>query len=454
MADVVAIKKDLDLVNNYKNLAKKYGIFATKISVPVPGGDPKEYLVFSLSPIKRNVDPVAIANRNKRNSTIFYPESFAVEMNSENPLLIWERISNYLGYAELVYDLYEEFRTPMPKSIRIDELEALSTFYSHRELPGLDAATRMNYHKRLQAFFDNENPKSKFGKEWKEFYRSPLFDSDKSPIQNFLVFLKRNEPETSLDTLLDSTGTLKKVYMSEHHYKEFREIIKTRFPDVKYSVSDVQVVDEGIIVDPVSGKTVETPYGKTITQEEYDKIREERFATEGHACLDGLTPSYFEGRDIVYKACDENIIASVSHEIAYRWAKCSDLESLQQNGELTFVDIPAGHMMNFYSGVRTAGVPIYIDYNVNSSPNFETIRVVYNVANENTVHNLLLGLTMAQVALAHVSLNNKNVMFDVDVNKVDSLVKRARARALEAGTGDVPMIENVEKAEHSGPSLD
>lgn len=445
MADTVELAESLELVNSYQKLARDYGLYVKKVFMAQPGDDAKEFLVFSLSPIKDDVNPVAIINRNKRNNNIFYPENFAVELHSENPLLTWERISSYVGYAELLYDLYEQFETPLPKAIRIDEVSSLANFYSQASNPDFDEATRLDYLNGLREFFKDENPKSKFKREWQEFYRSELYDSDKTFLQNFFAFLKRDEPETSIDTLVESNGDLRKVYMPEHHYKAFREIIKERYPDVKYSVGDKQVIDKGIIVDPKTNMPIETPYGKTITKEAYDKVIEERFADEGHACLDGLAPAYFEGRDVVYKTSDENIIASVAQEVTLRWAKCADLNTLKQNGDLNFVAIPIGHMMNFYVAMKNAGIPIYIDNDVNSQPNFETVRVVYNDCNEDVVKNILIGLAMAQVNLAHISLSNKNVTFDIDVHKVDALIRQAKTRAIAAPPSNEAALSTGDK---------
>lgn len=84
-------------------------------------------------------------------------------------------------------------------------------------------------------------------------------------------------------------------------------------------MSEKRVVDQGLIVDPETNKPVVTQYGLTVTDEECDKICDARFAIDGFKCLDGLNPSYFEGRDLIYKVSDENIIASVLNDICYRY---------------------------------------------------------------------------------------------------------------------------------------
>ena len=441
MANDIVLAENLELVTSYQKAAMDYGLYSKKVAVAQPGDAPKEYLVFSLNPIGDDVNPVAIINRNHRNTNIFYPESYAVELPPENPLLMWEGISGYLAHAEMMYELYEEFGVPMPKAIRVDEAKALMSFYEKARNPAFDDETRKDYQKGLQAFFKNETPKTKFKKQWQEFYRSEMYDASGSFLQNLFTFLKRNEPEISLDAMLESSDDLKQVSMPEHQYKEFREIIKARHPEVKYSVGEVQIVDEGVLVDPDTGEHANTPYGITVTEEEFNRIKEERFAVEGHGCLDGLTPSYFESRNVVYKASDENIIASVAQEIAYRWAKCASLEDLEQYGELCHVEVPPGYLMNFYVGMMASGIPFYIDHDVNSKPKFEAVRIVYNTCHQNTVRNILVGLTLAQVQLAHLSINQNDVMFDIDVKKVDALIQQAKARALENSQGNVALIE-------------
>lgn len=448
MSELIEIGKKLELVNSYAKLGRDYGLFTKKISVPHPGDGPKEYLVFSLDPIKDNFDPVEVINRNKRNHNLFYPRDFAVEVGSENPLLMWDRISNYLAYAEFMYDVYSQFNVTLPEAIRTDELKALANFYSKYQDPAFDEETRMGYLEGLQDFFSNEKEKTKSGfkQEWHKFYRSELFDGKKSFLHNFLTFMKRHEPETSLNTLIESNGELKKVYMAEHHYKRFREIIKERYPAVKYSVGEKEVVDEGMLSDPQSGLRVETPYGITVTDEEYDRIMEERFDAEGHACLDGLNVSLSEGRDVIYKASDENIIASVSHEASLTWAKCCDVKTLEGFGSLASVEIPMGQVTNFYVGMKDHNVPFCFDYGVNSSPNFKTLRVLYNVQNENVVQNLLIGLTIIQLNLAHISLDNQDVRFDLDLKKIDNLIKQASERVLEnPDSGVVGLLSDKSK---------
>lgn len=403
-----------------EEIAKKYGLYSKFVTVDNYTDEPDIYLVFSVNPIPDNVNPVDIINRNERNNNLFYPESFAVNLSQVNPLLVWERISYYLGNAEFLCELYSNFEVPLPKKIRDDELSALKTFYCGQTNVNYDMDTRKKYAEGLREFFKQETTKGKFSREWKEFYRSELFDKDKSFLKNFISFLNRKNPEVELNILLDSNDDIRKAYVSEHRYKGFKRIIKEKYPDVKYNVSEKRVVDQGLIVDPETNKPVVTQYGLTVTDEECDKICDARFAIDGFKCLDGLNPSYFEGRDLIYKVSDENIIASVLNDICYRWAKCSSLEELKARGKLEQVDIPASQMKNFYVGAKYREIPFYIDNDVNRKPNFEVAHVLYNACDHEKMGKYVTGLTVTNISLSHVT--PEDIAYSIDIDNIANLL--------------------------------
>lgn len=429
MNNIVAYEHNRQLFNYASDVAKEYGVFSKMVVKDNYSGKPDIYLVFGLDPIEENINPVEIINRNNRSTNLFYPENFAVNINDGNPLLIWESIVSYLSSVEFLYELYSEFRVPLPQKIRSDELAALISFYCGKNNPNYDSETRSNYAKGLKEFFKQEASRGKFLSEWQEFYRSDLFDKDKSFVGNFFIFLKRHEPETKLDVLLESNFELKKAYIPEHYYDEFRNTIKEKYPDVKYTVSDKKIVDKGMIVDPKTKLATTTQFGLTVTDKQYDKICERRFAEEGYKCLDGLNQSYFEGRDIFYKATDENIIASVFNNIRLRWAKCPSIESLREKGRIEKIEIPYSQMKNFYVSMQQYNVPFVIDNDVNNNPSLDVVHVLYNAADGETVGKLVAGLTWANISLSHVKA--EDIPFCIDVDRVDKLIQGAKSIAQE-----------------------
>lgn len=411
------------LFNHASYVAKEYGIFSKRIVKHDYIDNKDTYLVFSLEPIDEDINPIEVINRNNRNQGVFYPHNFAININEENPLIAWERIISYLSSAEFLYELYEEFHAPLPRKIRVDELEALISHWCGRKNQKFDSQTREHYAKNLIEFFRQETSRGKFLSEWQDFYRSELFDEKKSFINNLFIFLRRKEPEVKLKVLLASNYELRKAYIPEHYYNEFRNIIKEKYPDVKYHISKKQIVDKGIIIDPKTKLAVNTQFGLTVTDKQYDKIRERRFSEEGFACLDGLNLSYYEGRKIFYVASDENIIASVLNNIRLRWAKCIPLQVLLERGEIEGVNIPYSQMMNFYVSLKQHNIPFVVDNDVNSNTNLEFVRILYNTEDAEIVGKLSAGLTWANITLSHVK--PEEVPFNIDIKKTEEILNKA-----------------------------
>ena len=432
------------LVNNYEKLAQEYGLFSKQVMVYGPTNKGVPYLVFSLNPISDNINPVEIVNRSQRNPNLFYVNDFAVCLAGDNPLITLSNVLEYLSYAEFMYELYEQFNTELPEVIRIDELEELINFCDGQHNMDFDEELRAHYAQGVKDFFEKENSKGKFSKAWQKFYRSEFFDENKTFTQNFLVYLKRGEPEINIEALLESGNEIRKVYVPEHRYKEFREKIKSDFPDVKYHVSDKKVKDKGLIVDPETGSRVSNQYGICVTDEEFDRIFEKSFSSEGFGCIEDLNPSYFEGRNVYYKASDENIIAFVLNGICFRWAKCSSLEELETNGALEMVDIPSKQMKNFYVSMRRYNIPFHIDNNINRNPNFKVCHVLYNSCDREKVTNIVAGLAIANMSLSHVDIPEDTKYF-VDADKVGSLIKKAQKKSKSMVTKK-PMTSNYDIA--------
>ena len=145
MNNIVAYEHTRQLFNYASDVAKEYGMFSRMVVKENYSGKPDMYLVFGVDPIAEDVNPIEIINRNNRSTNLFYPENFAVDINGDNPLIVWEKIVFYLSSIEVLNDLYEEFHQPLPKKIRTDELEALLSHWCGRENPEYDSATRSGY---------------------------------------------------------------------------------------------------------------------------------------------------------------------------------------------------------------------------------------------------------------------------------------------------------------------
>lgn len=422
--DVFKLLKDSYF--NPEFVASSYGMFYKEISVPNPTGESDVYWVFSIKPISDKVNPVEIINKVSRNQHLFYPEAFAVNAKEGDPVVNWSEITSYLKFAEFLVDLYKNFDTPLPEYIRYNEINDLIDFCSNQNNVDFTEDSRKQYSAGVKAFFELENTGSKIKKEWRDFYRSELYSDEQSLAKNMVKFLKRDEPEVEIDALLESNDTFKEIRIPEHYYKKFQQIIKEQYPDVKYYAGNLRICDKGIIVDPKTGERPVTQYGKTVTDKEYDRILERDFAQKGHDSVRGLSISYIENRDILYKASDENIVASIINNLMLKWAKCPSIEELQRKGKLKKIDIPIKYLKNFYILMKDNNIPITIDNDVNRKPNFKMAHVLYNAENEEKMNTLVIGLAIANISMSHVSLEGST--YDIDINQYRNIINNAKQR--------------------------
>ena len=188
--------------------------------------------------------------------------------------------------------------------------------------------------------------------------------------------------------------------MYENEYQYFKKKMKELHPDVLYAVGDKCVVDHGIVKLP---KGVENPFGEAVTRDEYVKIREEKFAELGFEVLENLDVSRWEFRDIMYRAADESIIASILNPFRFGYVKDNELNTVLAFGDSDVVSIPANEMMNFYSLARSYNLPFYIDDNNQyGDASIDYIQVVYSQATQPTMNKIINQLVGDKITGSHM----------------------------------------------------
>lgn len=366
-----------------------------------PTAKPEYYILVGINNMPSNVDPKEIANRADRSFLLFYPHYFALKIDGNtNPIKLVEETKNYCKEAEFIKALYNEFGCEIPEVIRVDELYSLTRFNDQRQNKKLNPDHRQRFHRKLQAFFKKERPKNRYQKAWKKHYRSERFDEKAVLIKQYWDFINRNNPEVSSKDLQRSCDKLKFTVMYENEYQYFRKQMKEFHPDVLYAVGDKCVVDHGIVKMP---KGVENPFGESVTRDEYVKIREEKFAESGFAALENLDVSRWEFRDVMYRAADESIIASVLNPFRYRFIKDNELNTVLAFGESDVLSIPANEMMNFYSLARSYNLPFYIDDNNQyADASVDYIQVVYSQASQPIMDKIINQLVGDMITGSHM----------------------------------------------------
>lgn len=416
------------LSDNISLVCNEYHVFGKVVERKSldPTAKPEYYVLAGLHEMPTNVDPKDIANRADRSFLLFYPHSFALKIDEQtNPLKLIEETIKYCKEAEFIKAIYNEFRCPIPEVIRVDELYSLTRYNDQRQNQKLDADSRQSFHRKLQRFFKKENPQSKYKQAWKKHYRSERFDEKAVLIKQYWDFIKRNSPEVSAKDLQRSCDKIKFTVMYENEYQYFKKQMKELHSDVLYAVGDKCVVDHGILKFP---KGVENPFGESVTREEYEKIREEKFAELGFAAIENLDVSRWEFRDIMYRAADESIIAEVLNPYRFGFVKDNALNTVLSFGDSDVISIPANEMMNFYSLARSYNLPFYIDdHSEYADASLDYVQVVYSQATQHTMNQIMNQLVGDKIAGSHMvsEKQTKKHLLANQINEATMLESRA-----------------------------
>ena len=188
------------------------------------------YVVASVYPIPENVNPYDLVRRRERAQQLFYVDSFAVKISSKNVMVAFDQLVEYCAKAELLKDLYEEYKTPLPECLRNTEVRGLQNWCDGRYSSKFDYKFQQDCQKGLRTFFKLEKTQA----EKRKFFRSTKYDEqayDEGKISGFFQknkdFEKRDDPVVNLSLLMESNGDINTLEISEYLYPKFIIISKT-----------------------------------------------------------------------------------------------------------------------------------------------------------------------------------------------------------------------------------
>lgn len=368
------------------------------------------YLVFGVHGVPDDLNVKDVYIRNERSNDLFYTDYYVVKLDEDATFLgMVDSAVSYCKTVSFLKKLFDEHNTKLPVVIRGDEIGGLKEFNSGRNNLALAPAARAKFDRGLKKFFRQENTRSKYLRKWRAFSRTDKFDRKASPWKMFRDFHKRDSQITELGILHETNDDLKTTVINEHEFVRFQEVMKQLYPDVLYSVSEVEVQNEGFDMKRNKNKPVEKiqagPFGKLVTFQTYCEEVEKRFAAEGYEAILELTPAYYETRQLTYKEIDEPFVAAVLNSIRFSYAKCDSLQSVNKHGldVVSCIDVPVGDMMNFVSLAKANRVPFYLDcFGKFGKTNFETIRVIYSPDRDEMMKNIVTRMVNEKFQLSHI----------------------------------------------------
>lgn len=444
MNNDVVISDNNNLELFYNGVCQEYGVSCKVLTKnKYAFSDKKEhYLVFGVNGVPDDLDVKDIYIRNERSNALFYTDYYVVKLNEDaSKLGLVEYAVSYCKTVEFLKKLFSEFRAPLPVVIRGDEINGLKEYNSGRNNKALSLSGRSDYTKGLIKYFKQEKTRNKYLQKWRAFMRSDKFDRKASRLKMFLDFSKRNSQITSVELLNETNNDLNTTLINEHELAKFQEIISSLYPDVLYSISDVEVENGGFDKKdknkPIH-KIKAGPFGKLVTYQAFCEEREKRFATEGYEALKELNPVYYETRQLTYKEIDEPFVASVLNSIRFAYAKSDSLQTVRVPGldVVSYIDVPVDDMMNFVSLAKANKVPFYLDcFGKFGKSNFEKIRVVYSAGNDNIMNGIVTRMIDEKLELSHISTS-------LDSPPLEKKIKQARHVQLSGSDSAEPKNEN------------
>lgn len=414
-----------------KEICRKHGIYGDVIYYtpsPISGSDRNRlYVVAGIdsaigeSNATNELKPDEILRRAQRNSKLFYPKVWAYDLaDSVSDLQVQLEIVDYCKTAAFLSGLCAEHNCPIPEKLRISEINQLIEYRSVLENPAADPGLRKRCRKALDRFFRREKTKSTFRRKWLDYYRSEQFPDNKGVFARIRGYFKRHSNNSSVKQLLEVNDELHKLEMQEHEYKIFAKLMKETHPDVVFSVGEKDVVDHGLIRHQRSNNA----FGRAVTGEEFAVIRKDHFAKEGFSAIAELRPSYWEFRNVYYKATDEPLVAGTYNRIALSYAKPDSLMSLRERGPLALTSIPAADFMNFVSLAKANNLRFYIDHDGDFAiPALESINIVFNEHQEDKMLSIKDRMARDKIEFSHV-LPRKHPSLAQTLDSIESTTQK------------------------------
>ncbi|MEQ2040982.1 hypothetical protein [Mediterraneibacter gnavus] len=392
-----------------ETIGDEYGLYTSIVDFRNPDSvlGSGIYVVASVYPIPENVNPYDLVRRRERAQQLFYVDSFAVKISSKNVMVAFDQLVEYCAKAELLKDLYEEYKTPLPECLRNTEVRGLQNWCDGRYSSKFDYKFQQDCQKGLRTFFKLEKTQA----EKRKFFRSTKYDEqayNEGKISGFFQknkdFEKRDDPVVNLSLLMESNGDINTLEISEYLYPKFHHYIKNCFPDVEFAVGDVNVVDYGL-VDLAKKLPEDHPIMecRPVTSAEYEETIRRDFATEGWRCIENMMPAKWESRKIYYKNVDEPEIITAFNNLYLEFARAKSFDEIARRGEMSMVDISIDDFHRFAAWAQDYDLKYHIDHRGQiAAPSFTDIHVVYSKKDEDKMSEVLRSLFQNRMETSHL----------------------------------------------------
>lgn len=356
----------------------------------------------------KGLNPMDAVRRQEGNPQLLWTQHMVIDLtNVPDELHINSELVKWASHMETLMRLYRLHGAPMPEALHVQEVKYLEELDSVcRDITAPEKAKR-DLQKRMKKFFKLETKTTGFMAKWHAFVRSDRWPGEKSKLAQLWAFMHRRNNVVPQQLLWYSTDKVVELFMSEKDYRRFADIIKRDHPDVTYAISKKSVRDEGL--DKKTGDTLQRGV-RRVSEDEYDDIKRERFATEGWDSVNGLKKSRFVSRSVYYKESDAPVVEGVYQGILCEFAKADSIQSIRSWHSYSLLNISEHSMDSFVAHAKSNGIPFAIDTKgVVCTPVAGEIHILYPTVCQNQIQACMADIVNNAIQYGHNNDRHNNL---------------------------------------------
>lgn len=406
----------------------------------------------------KGLDPVAAIRSQERDPLLFHTNVKVIDLTHvEDELNLSGIIVNWAATTAALHRIYDKLggHCPLPDVIQTSEI----TYLKEREQAiwndSVNPEAKQALRKQLGKFFRAERT----GGKWLDFYRSDRYPRDSNSklkaVYYYLRYYGKPGP-VPMELLMETAGKVHETPMAEREYKLFAAAVKQQHPELTYAVSKAIVRDEGL--DKKEGETFAGV--KRVSDDEYQAIKDAKFASQGWNSLAGLQPAKWVTRSVFCKESDAALVESLYQQIHCKFAKGDSLQDMKAFGPLETYDILASDFDNFVSLAHANMLPFYVDTEGKvKTPTPAHINVVTAQCHRPKTLGVLERIVNANITLAHDEpwfTKDGSIAEIYDGRKPFELVRFDRSEAAsQVNETQVPSIDDqIQSARERTAALD
>ena len=331
------------------------------------------YFLASINPLGdmnlENRNPAHIQRKIEGDPSTFHPYEFAIKITDGDPLVLFDKISEYCRTAEMINVYFGLEGVKVPQEMPVEDVanmrQAVANTRNNKTLSYISEAVSESLSKGIKAYA-KETKKNEFAEGLKS-----KFKSKEQQVVDFIREFKHVSYET----------------INEKNVDEFVDFLQKRDPNLEYVISDKITVKTGL---------------EEAKTGEYDPY--------GHAARN------YEFREVYFKRADEHIFRDAFNSIRFSRVngKGNDVPvaELAQYGPVCSVKIPSNYMWLVDQCLNKWGVKFAIDYGYLNKADERTVPVLYLEKDKNIIEGMTRDICQRYAGESYVHTYDKERYYE------------------------------------------